>query len=348
MDALASFVYLSDHLPAWMTKIDTLATHVVTKHEEFAAEYRRVLKHARPKRKRTPSVASIRTNDRQPSLRSQRNDTNARENPALPRPSEISPLEPENKYLFANARKGKRRQGTSVRSGASGPHTFRNQHEVIIYYDSVLQNSFEGLIKDIGMARNNLRKGQQARAVERGLRLPAFHPGDYGRSPRAAPALPSSPHSRPAAHVMREQKLLLHEPPPDGDASFAEVTKDLEAAQSLCETAAHQFLRDGDCMLEIDRIRAYFENVSQIAKVQIDALRQERNNSDNDAKTTVVKNEKVDMTSAVAEKLALNVAPAVNSETAEIEVDSDDNASDADVVIDISKFRAARANGIRA
>ena len=350
MDALASFVYLTDHLPTWVTKVDTLATHVVAKREEFAAEYRRVLEHARPKRKRTPSVASIRTDDRQPSLGSQKKDRNAQETSPLPRPTEISPLEPDNKYLFANARRGKRWQGASFRSGASGPQTFRNQHEVIIYYDSVLQNSFDGLVKDIGTARNNLRKGKQARALERGLRLPAFSTENYGRPPRAAPALPSPPHSRSNAHVVMDPKLLLNGSPPDGDASFTEVARDLEAAQDMCETAAHQFLRDGDCMLEIDRIRAYFKNVSQIAKVQVDALQQEKTKSDSDAKPAVEK-ENHDVTSHIAEKLGLNItAPVLTTAAAatEIEVDSDDATDGEDVVIDITKFRAARVHGLRA
>jgi hypothetical protein len=349
MDALTSFVYLTDHLPAWIGRINDLATHAATKREEFTAEYKRVLEHARPKRKKTPSVTSLRPDDKPSSLRSHKCDKYAHDIPPLPHPTEISPLEPANKYLFANARRGKRRQGTSFRSGASGLQTFRNQHQVIIYYDSVLQHAFEGLVKDIGTARNNLRKGKQARVLERGLRLPAFGTGNYGQR-RRGPMLLSPPKSRPSPDISLEPQILLNDSPPDDDAPFTEAAKDLEAAQALCETAAHQFLRDGDCTLEIDRIRTYFENVLQVAKAQIEALEQEKiasadGNTEHEAAT---KKENHEVATAVAEKLGMNIKADVNTEAAEIEVDSEDDNNGEDMVIDISRFRAARVNGLRA
>ena len=113
MDALASFTYLTDHLPTWTIKINTLAAHVLTKREEFTAEYKRVLEHARPKRRKTPSTSSLHTNDKQPSVTSNRDKSYAQDIYASPRMTDISPLEPDNKYLFANARRGKRKPGTS-------------------------------------------------------------------------------------------------------------------------------------------------------------------------------------------------------------------------------------------
>ena len=349
MDALASFAYLTDHLPTWITQINTLATHVVTKREEFTAEYKRVLEHAIPKRKRTPSVTSLQANDTPLSVSSQKEDTYARDTLPMPRPTDISPLEPANKYLFANARRGKRRQGTSFRSGASGPQTFRNQHQVIIYYDSALQNSFEGLVKELGTARNNLRKGKQARALELGLRLPSLSTGNYVRTPQGR-ILPSPPKSRPPTDIVIEPKLLLNDSPPVDDASFTEIAKDLEAAQTLCETGAHQFLRDGDCTFEIDRIRAFFQHALRIAKAQIERWEQDKNDTGRDTEVieTFVKKENHDIATAVAGKLGVNIPPVVNTAAADIEVDSDADNAEGDVVIDISKFRAARMNGLRA
>lgn len=344
MDALASFVYLTNNLPTWITQINTLGTDVITKRDEFAAEYKRVLDHARPKRRKTPSVTSFNTNDKQESVKSQKNDTLS-----IPRPTDISPLEPANKYLFANARRRKRRQGTSFRSGASGPSTFRNQHQVIIYYDSTLQNSFEGLVKEIGTARNNIRKGKQAKELNRGLQLPSFGTGNYVRTQRG-PVLPSPPQSRTCTDITIKLKPLLDVSPSDDDASFTEVAKDLEAAQALCETAAHQFLRDGDCTFEIDRIRAFFDKVLQVASSQIEAWEQEKNATGREIEETgaVVEKENHDMATAVSEKLGVNITPMVHTEATEIEVDSDDNSAVEDMLIDISKFRAARLSGLRA
>lgn len=352
MDALTSFVYLSDHLPKWISEINTLGALVLTKREEFMAEYRRVLEHARPKRKKTLSATSVKTDDKPPSIGSQKNETNARDILSLARPAGISPLDPENKYLFANTRRGKRRQGTSIRSGASGLQTFRTQHQVIIYYDSTLQAGFEGLVKGIGIARNNLRKGKQTRALERGLRLPSFGLGNNGRMQRNSMLLPSVPKPSISPDISIEPKLLLDDfsAADDDDAYFAKVSKDLEAAQALCETAAHQFLRDGDCTLEIDQIRQYFENVSQIAKAQIESWEIEKNGSGMEIKSTrsAVRQEDHDMATAIATKLGAYMSHATNTEGAEMEVDSDDETAEDEMVIDISTFRSARKHGLRA
>ena len=349
MDALASFVYLTDHLPSWTIKINNLAAHALTKREEFTAEYKGLLEHARPKRKKTPSTTSLHPNDKQASVRSLRDESNARDGLALPRRTEFSPLDPANKYLFANARRDKRKLGTSFRSGASGPQTFRNQHQVIIYYDSILQDAFEGLVKDIATARNNVRKGKQARALELGLRLPSLGVGDCGRRQRNA-VLPNPPQSHAATELPREPKLLLNDPPLCGDAPFNDVAKNLEAAQALCETAAHQFLRDGDCTLEINQIRAYLENVLLVAKAQVVALEQERNAELSDIMDSkpAVDKEDHEMASVIAEKLGVSIMPVVTASAAEIEVDSEDNDEEEHVVIDISTFRAARMTGWRA
>lgn len=348
MDALASFVYLTEHLPTWITKVNTLAAHVVTKAEEFSAEYKRVLEQARPKRRKTPSVTSLHPNDGQASIKSQGNTTNAELTASVPRPSDISPLDPANRYLFANARRGKRRQGTSLRSGASGPQTFRNQHQAIIYYDSTIQNGLQALVKDVATARNNLRKGKQAMALERGLQLPPLEVGKHG--PKAQnPILTSLSKSYSPIDNAMKPKILINELPPDDEAPFTEISKDLEAAQALCETAAHQFLRDGDCTLEMNRIRAYFENVLEVARAQVEVRKLEKNDSGKDVKNTetVTAEGNLAVAAAVMENLGLKFNPIVNTHATEIEVDSDDDCSEHGVV-ELSQFRGARTTGLRA
>lgn len=351
MNALASFVYLTEKLPTWITQLDTLGTYVVTKREEFAAEFKRALEHARPKRRKTPSVTSLQTQDKPASIRSHNNETNAPDTLSIPRVSEISPLDPANKYLFANARRGRRKQGSFLRSGASGPQTFRNQHQVIIYYDSTVQDGLEGLVKEIGTARNNVRKGRQARELERGLRLPSFGLEDHFPA-RRVPVMPSPPKSHSPTDLAVDPKICLNDAPSNEDATFTEVAKKLEAAQALCETAAHQFLRDGDCTPELDRIRTYLQTVLQVARQQIESWEQEKDGTKPEAQETdaLVKKENHDVATTVAEKLGVNITPVVNTvtHTTEIEVDSDNDTVEEDMVIDISKFRAARANGTRA
>lgn len=346
IDALASFVHLTDHLPSWTTDINNLAALVLTRREEFTAEYKRLLAQG----KKTSSITSLRTNDKQAFRKSPQDESNARDDFALPRRTDFSPLDPANKYLFANARRGKRKAGTSFRSGASGPPTFRNHNQVVIYYDSIVQNAFEGLVKVIATARNNVRKGKQAQVLERGLSLPSLGTGNNGRRLRNA-VVPNPPQSDATTDLPREPKLLLNDSPTCDEAAFNEVAKDLEAAQALCETAAHQFLRDGDCTLEIDQIRAYFENVLLVARAQVVALQRERNSELGDMMDSEIafERESHEVAGVVAEKLGLSNMPIVNTNATEIEVDSDDDDNDEeDMVIDISTFRAARMTGLRA
>ena len=58
-------------------------------------------------------------------------------------------------------------------------------------------------------------------------------------------------------------------------SSFDEADKDLETTQNLCEVAAHQFLRDGDCRLEMDGMRSKIENCRAIAKREVERLKEE-------------------------------------------------------------------------
>ena len=56
---------------------------------------------------------------------------------------------------------------------------------------------------------------------------------------------------------------------------FEDADNDLDAAQGLCEVAAHQFLRDGDCRLEIGGTRKHFENCLEVAKKEVERLQAE-------------------------------------------------------------------------
>lgn len=62
---------------------------------------------------------------------------------------------------------------------------------------------------------------------------------------------------------------------PDPIAAFDQADKCLETAQSLCEVAAHQFLRNGDCSAELEGTRIRFEGCLRVAEQEAARLRQE-------------------------------------------------------------------------
>ncbi|OCT44775.1 hypothetical protein CLCR_05988 [Cladophialophora carrionii] len=257
MDAHSSFVYLVDNLPKWRTTLDSLATHTAEKHAEFVAEYARLLKQARPKRKKTPSISSIHSTEEQASIDDQASGEENVDNTSSHGPIEINPLEAGTRYLFAQARR-KRKPGTSIRSGASGPQKFRNRNHVVVYYDSYLQKQLDAMVKEVGLGRNNLRKGKNALAAATGFQLPSLATlsGNGGLASSAFDDFRPPNMSRSTSALLSVKKSVTLSPqPPSNQASFIQADKELEQIQSLCETAAHQFLRDGDCKSELDTIR---------------------------------------------------------------------------------------------
>ena len=367
MDALTSLVYLADNLPKWMSKIDGLSSHASQKHAEYVQEYARLLSGARPRRQKSPSVHSIDSKKdllpKPPEEPEPTTDAQPLSPPFLPEadPVEISPFEAGNKYLFAQTQR-KRKAGSSVRSGASGPQKFRSRHQVVIYYDAYLQEQLEALVKSIGGARNNLRKGKLSRTAATGFPLPSLSRGpedtygmfSYG-SLRTMPLPTKGPTLDP-------KPSRTSTPPANGDLPFAEVDKLLEQSQGLCETAAHQVLRDGDCALELRNVRRNFETVTSMAESSISKLKAEEeqkqkqqgeeptlkidadNRTGSESDTTLVAETPpfgVAKLAPTVDVLVEETKLLINSAASpDIEVDDDSDASS--IVVDITKFRTAR------
>lgn len=59
----------------------------------------------------------------------------------------------------------------------------------------------------------------------------------------------------------------------DGTPAFDKADGFLDKAQSLCERAAHQVLRDGDCALEINNAKEHLANARKVSEAELPALR---------------------------------------------------------------------------
>ena len=132
---------------------------------------------------------------------------------------------------------------------------------------------------------------------------------------------------------------------------FDDADKDLETAQNLCEVGAHQFLRDGDCRLEITGTRSRFENVLEIARKEVEKLKTEEENG---AKETEKKEEDVTVaqskeTSPVVEvEKKMEPSPVVQTSIKQINItgtgtiEVDDGSDVESVQIDLSAIRRTR------
>ncbi|KAI0132180.1 hypothetical protein BJ170DRAFT_234263 [Xylariales sp. AK1849] len=63
-----------------------------------------------------------------------------------------------------------------------------------------------------------------------------------------------------------------------GDDVFDELDRGLEFVQSMCERAAHQFLRDGDCHEEIEKVKRRLGHTKELADKEMERLLQENPN----------------------------------------------------------------------
>ena len=357
---LESFTHLTDNLPSWLSKLDDLTAQVAEQNARFirASQFSEHIV-----RQKHNSTESLRPND---------NDKDVPEPPSdialitTPEPDTIyNPPNPPFKCLSQASRpkiastsnahliqelKRKRKPGSDVNSIASGRPRYRTRSMVVVYYDGEIQSAFESLVKSIATARNLLRKGKvtatfKTHMASMGAETTPF-PSAGGDFAMLNPKLiRSSGFSRtrlgPNMHGDSDVKMV----------EFDDADKDLEAAQNLCEVAAHQFLRDGDCRLEITGTRSRFENVLEIARKEVEKLKLEEEIS---AKESEMKEEDVTAaqlmeTSPVVEVEKRMEPPVVVQNpikqisivgTGTIEVD---DGSDAESVqIDLSAIRRTR------
>lgn len=71
--------------------------------------------------------------------------------------------------------------------------------------------------------------------------------------------------------------LITRDPPGPGDI-FDELDRGLEFVQAMCERAAHQFLRDGDCAEEIEKIKRRLDETKEGAEKELARLAKENPN----------------------------------------------------------------------
>lgn len=251
MDAVGSFTHLIEKIPSWITQLEGLSQYTKDKNAEFVAEYARLVKSVRPKRVKSPSVCSIHSSEKSvhlPNIESAKATEPAEA-------CEVDPLEAGTRHIYAEQVQRKRKPNASLRSGASGPQRFRTKHQVVIYYDAHVQEEFDTMVKSAGVARNNLRKGKNALVAGRGFRLPALSKRyDTLTSPSLENVRSLSKYRTSSMSPTGSKgnfRTATAQPQDDDDLAFINSDKVLEQVQALYETAAHQFLRDGDCQKEL-------------------------------------------------------------------------------------------------
>lgn len=294
MDALQCFTCLNDHLPAWITRTTELAAHASKKHAEFSEEFK-ILAQSQPQdhqehRRKGSSTHSIRPATQR---RAERNASGA----------------------------------ASLASGDASCRSSRPRLPLVICYDSHIQTQLEQTVRDVGVARNNLRKVRMSQVMRKSITLEMY--ANIPRDPRRGAhrsAMDGIRITRPIAITETEQK--------EKPSALDFVDKQLELAQSLSEHAAHRFLRCGDCRKELDDVAAKFQCVAEVAKNEVERLRSEQPPEDEN-----LVQQQIERSLKMPESLHDEKPPEPGS-TSAIEVDDADTESS--ISVDLRAFRSTR------
>lgn len=313
MDALGAFSYLSDSLPTWISQLSELTAHTSAKHAEFADAFK---KHStaplKPRRRKNSSVCSIQTN----SIRRRK----------------------------AAAAAGDDDNVSS--SDSDAPAVISTRHSLIIHYDGHTQKTLEEMVRDIGTARNNLRRGKMAR-------LPRPGAGARPPPPRSAaramlPTLEEPEDLLASIRSSRARGPPQPQPQPEAPPTamrkspFDAADKNLEVAHSFCETAAYQFLRAGACASELDSVKERFTALLKMVTEEVELLKEEKKKEEEEA----AKQEPEVEAETEAESPAKEITPEPllslkrpASNEGAIEVDDEQGSVES---IDLTTFRVGR------
>lgn len=337
MDALGAFSHLQSNLPAWVTRVSELAAHTSAKHIEYSEAYRRHITY-KPRRRKNSSVCSIRTNDLVPIAQ--------REGPT-PEPVQKSTTVKETTEIPQQAGRKRGPEEASFIDSDEFHGLVSTRHNVIIEYDGHTQKVLEEIVRDIGIARNNIRRGKMSLMPRPGYRAGLLNktvnigtnnqPGGATSPLSGLSCVRSTRATGGVVGVTGTAASMRKESP------FDYVDKQLELAHGLCETAAYQVLRSGDCGTELDGVEENLKMLQDMVDNEVTRLEEEKKQQQAQEPAEDKENEKPPQTPTAARLARIaafaNKLPSTDT-PGSIEVD--DNSSISAESIDLSAFRSSR------
>ncbi|KAF2772735.1 hypothetical protein EJ03DRAFT_333814 [Teratosphaeria nubilosa] len=268
-EALRTFEALLESVPAWIADLERILKAATEKQNEVLFENQpaeveaglEVLK----KKTTSSSLRSRRSKD-------ERNDSGQEKVEESQPPTLLRPQLPHMTNSDALRLSQRKRKTASVDFGdESGPHKFRSKAMVVVCYDGDTQKKFETLVRAIGTCRNFIRKGKMSARVDSLSRSDSLGSEESNSSGGEEAVVELHKISYRSTRLAR-----VHTRHSGNDVSleaFDKVDGCLEKGQSLCERAAHQILRDGDCALELNNAKSQFTDAQEFAKAEIPVLK---------------------------------------------------------------------------
>ena len=351
MDALGAFSHLQTNLPAWITRVSELASHTSAKHAEYAEAYRR---HAafKPRRRKNSSVCSIHTDDLVPIAQ--------QKGPSAADVEAVTTSTKDKDHRTPSQQAGRKR---GLEDPPSIESTDRNafvstRHNVIIEYDGHTQQVLEEVVRNIGFARNHIRRSKMSMLPRTGLRSGLLN-RTAALTNRSITA--GSDSSQPAAlSCVRSTRTggnlvgVSGSSSPRKESPFDFADKQLELAHGLCETAAYEVLRSGDCGTELDGVEEKFKMLLEMANGEVTRLTEEKKQQEEEKKQQSEQQPEAaeeeapaqaPLTSSAARLARISAITSSKPSTAATSggaIEVDDASSASAESIDLSAFRSSR------
>ncbi|KAK8219351.1 hypothetical protein M8818_001085 [Zalaria obscura] len=263
-DALKCFEYLVTNVPVWIADLQKISQKVEQRQNEHAFSDD-LPEPVKPRK--SPSMESIRPNIDTP-LASVSNVA------IKAHPSEYNGRNTQQPLAAQLHLSHRKRKPTSIISGSASAHPkYRPRRMVEVYYDAEAQKLFETLVRGVGTARGQVRKGKMV------ARMEALNDDIFNTDPDTVDEDKEFANMMKMGYKGRDGSVRngggrFQLPRMDaGTQVYDDLDSALEKGQALSEHAAHLFLKDGDCGHELISIRKYLDEVLERSRIQSDILK---------------------------------------------------------------------------
>ena len=264
-DAFTCLQDLLKNVPGWIANLESIVGNATRKQTEllFANQPADSEKTLVRKASKSSSLCSRHSKEDEAAAQ----DPEAREE--TPAPTLLRPQLPHLSNSDALRLSQRKRKTTSALSGQqSGPSKFRSRGLVVVYYDGDVQKQFEALVRTISLCRNGIRKAKMNYKIDN-LARSGSSSSESGGSGGEETIKGLGTFTYKTARKTWQEPSSSKE---DGTAAFDKVDGLLEKTQALCERAAHQVLRDGDCSPELAKAKDHLTNVEVAVKAELPVL----------------------------------------------------------------------------
>lgn len=271
-DALNSFRSLLEKIPGWITGLESILENATERQNELLsanqpADSDRTLVR---KSSKSSSLRSKRTKHDEPPAQPDLKETIGQM--TTPVPTVLRPQLPHMTESDALRLSQRKRKTFSACSGdQSGPSKYRSRALVVVYYDGDVQKRFTDFVQAVASSRNDIRRSKLSAKVDSLARSRSSSNGS-----NSAGSLCEENTKSLGTFTYKTTRLQLQDmgavSRPDGSKALDKVDGLLEQSQNLCEHAAHQVLRDGDCALEVTQTKELLDQARTCAEREMPSL----------------------------------------------------------------------------